>query len=170
VTPDPLTPEPVMDADMRSQRCYFPQEPDAPRPLAATISRRVRFEEIDPLGMVWHGRYVSYLEDGRVTFGDRYGLRYMKFKEEGLAAPIVKMHIDYKAPLRFDEIMNIKTTLHWCDAMRLNFEYHITGQDGRLTATGYTVQLLTDMKGDVLLIPTVWIKDFRQKWKDGKLK
>jgi acyl-CoA thioester hydrolase len=159
-----------MDADMRSQRCYFPQEPDAPRSLAVIIPRRVRFEEIDPLGMVWHGRYVSYLEDGRVAFGDRYGLRYTKFRDEGLAAPIVKMHIDYKASLRFDEIMNIKTTLHWCDAMRLNFEYHITGQDGRLTAIGYTVQLLTDMKGDVLLVPTAWIEDFRQKWRDGRLK
>lgn len=74
-----------------------------------------------------------------------------------------------KAPLHFDEVINIKTALQWCDAMRLNFEYHITGQDGRLAATGYTVQLLTDMKGDVLLMPTAWIEDFRQKWRDGKL-
>ena len=154
---------------MKSQRCYFPPKPDAPRPLTVTIPRRVRFEEIDPLGMVWHGRYVSYLEDGRVAFGDRYGLHYMKFKDEGLAAPIVKMHIDYKASLRFDETMNIKTTLHWCDAMRLNFGYHITDRNGRLMTTGYTVQLLTDMKGLVLLMPTAWIEDFRQKWKDGKL-
>lgn len=154
---------------MRSQRRYFPQEPDAPRPLTVTVPRRVRFEEIDPLGMVWHGRYVSYLEDGRIAFGDKYGLHYTKFRDEGLAAPIVKMHIDYKASLRLDEIMNIKTTLHWCDAMRLNFEYCITDRNGRLMATGYTVQLLTDMKGLVLLMPTAWIEDFRQKWKDGKL-
>ncbi|RKX58056.1 MAG: acyl-CoA thioesterase, partial [Thermodesulfobacteriota bacterium] len=33
---------------MKSQRCYFPPEPDAPRPLTVTIPRRVRFEEIDP--------------------------------------------------------------------------------------------------------------------------
>ena len=164
-----MNPEPLNGEDMRSQRCYFSPESDAPRPLTITIPRRVRFEEIDPLGIVWHGRYVSYLEDGRVAFGDRYGLRYMKFKDEGLAAPIVKMHIDYKASLRFDEMINIKTTLHWCDAMRLNFEYHITGPNGRLMATGYTVQLLTDMKGLVLLMPTAWIEDFRQKWKDGKL-
>jgi len=159
-----------MDTDMRFQRCYFPQEPDAPRPLTVTISRKVRFEEIDPLGMVWHGRYVSYLEDGRMAFGDRYGLHYTKFRDEGLAAPIVEMHIAYKSSLRFDEIMNIKTTLHWCDAMRLNFEYYITGQDGRLAATGYTLQLLTDMEGNVLLVPTAWIEDFRQKWRYGSLK
>ena len=158
-----------MDTDMKSPCCYFLQEPGAPRPLAVAISRRVRFEEIDPLWMVWHGRYVSYLEDGRVAFGDRYGLSYTKFRNEGLAAPIVKMHIDYKAPLHFDEVINIKTTLHWCDAMRLNFEYQIIGQDGRLAATAYTVQLLTDMKGQVLLVPTAWIEDFRQRWRDGRL-
>jgi len=63
---------------------------------------------------------LGYIIDGRVAFGDRYGLRYTKFRDEGLAAPILKMHIDYKAPLRFDEIMNIETALHWSDAMRLN--------------------------------------------------
>ena len=47
---------------------YFPEEGDMPKPLVAEVKRRVRFEEIDLLGMVWHGRYPSYFEDGRIAF------------------------------------------------------------------------------------------------------
>jgi hypothetical protein len=29
----------------------------------------VRFNEADPLGIVWHGHYIRYFEDGREAFG-----------------------------------------------------------------------------------------------------
>ena len=148
---------------------YFRQEEGDPLPLKVSVSRRVRFEEVDSLGLVWHGRYVSYFEDGRVAFGDKYGLSYVRFKKENVAAPIVKLHIDFKAPLFFDEVMEIQAQLCWSEAMRLNFEYRITGPGGRLVAEGYTVQLLTDAKGGLLLIAPDWVEEFRRKWKAGEL-
>jgi acyl-CoA thioester hydrolase len=90
-------------------------------------------------------------------------------KEERMAAPIVQMHIDYQSPLIFDDLMRIETTMHWTDALRLNISYKISRADGRLAIKAYTVQLFTDLKGAVLLIPPVWIEEFRQQWKSGML-
>ena len=154
---------------MGHPKTYFKTDPEGPAPLVAEIDRRVRFEEVDALGMVWHGRYPSYFEDGRIAFGDRYGLAYLSFMQHQVMAPIVQMHLDYKAPLRFDEIFRIETILHWNEAMRLDFSYSITNPEGRIAATGYTVQVLTDMNGIVLFVPPDWILDFREKWRSGHL-
>ncbi len=148
---------------------YFKKAADSPAPLGATTTRRIRFEEVDPLNIVWHGRYVSFLDDGRVACADKYGLTYQQFIDAKIPAPIVQMHIDYLAPLLFDEIITIETSMHWSDALRFNYEYKISGADGRLAARAYTVQLLTDMAGQILLVVPDWIEDFRNRWRRGKL-
>jgi len=154
---------------MGFSRLYFDEDNQGPPSLVASCQRRVRFEEVDALGMVWHGRYPSYLEDGRVAFGDKFGLHYPGFRENKIMAPIVQMHFDYQAPLRFDETMTIITTLHWCAALRLNFSYEILSSSRALATTGYTVQLFTDELGDLLLVPPPWIEDFRQRWLAGEM-
>lgn len=155
-----------MTFDMGFPRRYFSNTANEPPPLIATATRRVRFEEVDSLGIVWHGRYPSFLEDGRRAFGDRYGLSYQALKDSGTAAPIVQMHIDYLAPLYFDDTITITATLHWCDALKLNFAYRITRGE-HVAAQGYTVQLFTDSKGRTLYIAPAWIQKFRQDWRDG---
>lgn len=147
---------------------YFPDDGTSPKPLTVTVKRRVRFEEIDLMGMVWHGRYPSYFEDGRIAFGDKFGLKYQSFMEQDTPAPIVQMHFDYKSPLRFDETFRILTSLHWTEAMRLNFSYTIEKLGGTVAAKGYTVQLLTEIDGTILLVVPKWMQDFRRKWLDGQ--
>ena len=51
---------------------------------------RVRFVETDPLGIVWHGNYIQYFEDGREAFGRHHGISYLNQKHFGYATPIVK--------------------------------------------------------------------------------
>ncbi len=145
---------------------YFPSVNNDPPPLKITCRRRVRFEELDPLRIVWHGRYISYFEDGRVAFGREYGLSYAQFMQNKIAAPIVQLHIDYMSPLSFDEQISIETTLHWCDALKLNFEFMVKNGQGAVAATGYSVQLITDLNGNVLFLPPDWIAKFRQKWQE----
>lgn len=152
---------------MGSRKAYFKEDLKNPAPLVTGIDRRVRFEEVDALGMVWHGRYPSYLEDGRIAFGDRYGLAYLSFMKNQIMAPIVQMHLDYKSPLRFDQIIRIETSLHWNEALRLDFSYTIKDQKGTVAATAYTVQVLTDINGTILFVPPDWILEFREKWRSG---
>ncbi|MBM9519737.1 acyl-CoA thioesterase [Desulforhopalus vacuolatus] len=147
---------------------YFQEESDAPAPLIATSRTRVRFEEVDSIGIVWHGRYASYLEDGRMALGDMYGLSYHLFKEHSVAAPIVQMHLDYKKTLRFDEQITIETSLHWVESARLNISYIIRNSAGDIAASAYTVQLLTDFAGGTIFITPLWLEEFRAQWRAGK--
>lgn len=146
---------------------YFIHRAGDPPPLRTIVQRRVRFEEVDPLGIVWHGRYVGYFEDGRVALGNHYGIGYEDFIRHGVPAPIRRMKIDYLAPLRFQEDFSIEAILHWSDAARLDFEFLIRGADGSLVTTGCSVQLMLDTSGDLLLVPPPFVRAMREQWQAG---
>jgi acyl-CoA thioester hydrolase len=147
---------------------YFKYQAGPP-PLTVNCQRRVRLEEVDALGIVWHGRYAGYLEDGREEIGRRYGLSYVEFKEAELVLPIRTLHVDYLAPLRYLETFTVETTLHWHEAARLNMEYKIYNQNGELTTRGYSVQMMVDLAGGLLLEAPLFYRDFQRRWQAGEI-
>ena len=148
---------------------YFPKCKDQPLPLKVGVERTVRFEEVDALGIVWHGRYASYFEDARIALGQKYEIGYMDFYAHGVVAPIKKMHFDYHRPLRFQETITIEGILHWSDAARMNFEFIIRNSNGELATTGFTVQMMLDSNENILVIPPPFYVEFCNKWKAGEL-
>jgi acyl-CoA thioester hydrolase len=148
---------------------YFTSAADDAPPLRVTVERRARFEEIDQLGIVWHGRYASYFEDARSAAGERYGIGYMEFQKNGVVAPIRIMHTDYHLPLRLNETFTIEGILRWTEASRINIEYIIRNSKNLVSTTGYTVQVLLDLNDNLLLVPPPFYRDFREKWRAGKL-
>ncbi len=57
---------------------------------------KVRFGEVDSMGIVWHGNYVKYIEEGRESFGKKYGISYLDIYANDVMAPVVNMNIDFK--------------------------------------------------------------------------
>ena len=146
---------------------YFRPQEGVPMPLRCIAERVVRFEEVDALGIVWHGRYPSYFEDGRVLLGEKFGIGYMDFYAQGIISPIKQMHVDYQRPLRFGETFTIEAILHWSDAARLNHEFILRNAAGEITTTGYTVQLMMDQEDNVLMVSPPFYEGFRQRWQAG---
>lgn len=148
---------------------YFRPQEGVPMPLRCIAERVVRFEEVDALGIVWHGRYPSYFEDGRVLLGEKFGIGYMDFYAQGIISPIKQMHVDYQRPLRFGETFTIEAILHWSDAARLNHEFILRNAAGEITTTGYTVQLMMDQEDNVLMVSPPFYEGFRQRWQAGEI-
>ncbi len=148
---------------------YFPLRPGCPPPLRLAVERRVRFEEVDPLGIVWHGRYPSYFEDARVALGDRFGVGYHDFYAQGVVTPIKRLQVDYARPLRFGEVATVEGILHWSEAARIDFEYVIRDGTGQVATTGCSVQLLLGEDQQVLLVFPPFYEAFRARWRAGEL-
>ena len=107
----------------------------------------VRFNEADPLGIVWHGHFLRYFEDGREAFGKKYGVSYLDFYHQGLAVPVVSVHCDYKKPLRFGDMVTVKTKFISSPAAKLRFEYEIFEKGKtKLVAVGHSIQVFVDVK------------------------
>lgn len=148
---------------------YFPPQPDAPPPLRTVVERVVRFEEVDALGIVWHGRYPSYFEDARVALGERYGIGYHDFYGHQVLAPIRKLHADYHQPLEFGERFFIEGALHYSEAARINIEFVLRNGSEAVVTTGYTVQMMMDSNHNLLLTPPPFYLDFLARWRLGDL-
>jgi acyl-CoA thioester hydrolase len=122
----------------------------------------VRFSEVDAMGIVWHGNFVKYMEDGRESFGRKYGLGYYDLYEKGLMVPLVKMDIDYKLQLKHGERIIIETTWVNCDAAKILFRYSICREvDNALLMTANTTQVFLNLKGELELINP----EFYTEWK-----
>jgi acyl-CoA thioester hydrolase len=124
---------------------------------------RVRFVETDPLGIVWHGNYIQYFEDGRESFGRRHGISYLDQKEHGYATPIVKSSTDHKRPLRYGDVATVKTIYVDSQAAKIVFRYEIYNQNNELVCTGETVQVFVDNIGNGEL--SLNIPEFFMNWK-----
>ncbi len=154
---------------MRKKEPYFERIEGAPGPVVVEVRRQVRFSEVDPLAIVWHGRYPSYFEEGSEEIGRLCGLTYRDFYEAGLRAPIVKLHIDYFRPLRLAEEFTIRAALIWDAASRLNTEYYLLKDDESIATSGYTVQVFTyASSGEVCIVSPDILLKCRERWKAGK--
>jgi acyl-CoA thioester hydrolase len=123
----------------------------------------VRFNEADPLGIVWHGHYIRYFEDGREAFGNVHGLSYLDFYNRGYIVPIVNVNCDYKRSLRYGEKMIVETKYLSCEAAKIVFHYTIyNAESGVLVAKGSSVQVFLDRAHSVLQLTNPL---FFEEWK-----
>jgi len=112
---------------------------------------QVRFYEVDPYGVVWHGYYVGWFEIGRNELTEKFGLGPLQLKERNLLAPVVELNCQYKFPASFGESLLIQTTTERTEVAKLIFRYRILSQkNGKVLATGSTAHVLTDFQGTLL--------------------
>lgn len=125
----------------------------------------VRFNELDPLGVVWHGNYIKYFEDGREDFGMKHGISFSDLKREKVMAPVVSVTCDYKRFVRYGEKLLVETTFIDNPAAKIVLDYKIYRKENKeLVAVGSTVQVFTDTKGELLLIPPEFAVAWKRRW------
>jgi len=133
--------------------------------LTERITTRVRFDEVDALGIVWHGNYVKYLEDGREAWGRKYGIPYMTiFREHGFSVPLVKLNMDYKRPLRYEENCIIETHFINCEAAKIQLAYTIYNEAGEVVLTAESTQVFLTTQGELQLTLPDFFAEWKKKW------
>ncbi len=166
----PVSPKPpvVSRLPRRRREHYFPRLPKVPPPIEVRVNRRVSFSDADPMGILWHGRYAHCFEQSNETLGRACGMSYEDFIQAKLLAPIVQFHVDYFSPVRLGEEVTTTARLVWNEGARLNIEYEVRHARGSLAATGYTVQMLTTVEGEPILVSPPLLEKCRKRWLAGE--
>lgn len=132
--------------------------------LVHTIALDVKFSEVDSLGIVWHGHYVRYFEDGREAFGKQHGIGYLDFYANGFVVPIVNIRCDYKKVLRYGDSVFVETTYVPCESAKVHFKYRLLhAKTNELIVSGSTVQVFLHKDTFALQLTN---PDFFQAWKE----
>jgi len=124
---------------------------------------RVRFNETDPLGIVWHGYYITYFEDGREAFGRQHGISYLDVHKYGFTTPIVRSVCEHKLSLRYGDVARIETTIVDTPAAKMIFLYKIFDHNDEVVCTGETVQVFLDKNGDLMLTNPPFYEEWKRK-------
>lgn len=134
--------------------------------LSHTTEVLIRFNEADPLGIVWHGHYVRYFEDGREAFGKKYGIGYMDFFNHNIVVPIVHAECNYKRTLKFGDTVKVESIYKPTDAAKIIFDYKLyKSSDGTLVATGTTTQVFLDKDAQTLLLNNpLFFEEWKKKY------
>jgi acyl-CoA thioester hydrolase len=103
---------------------------------------RVRYQETDQMGVVYHSNYLVWFEVGRTDWIRQFGWSYREFEERGLLLPVVEVQCKYIRPARYDDEVVVRTELDSFSGGKLVFRYEVVRkEDEQLLVTGRSVHL-----------------------------
>jgi len=136
--------------------------------LSIEFPLNIRFSDTDAMGVVWHGNYLRFFEDGREEFGKKFDLQYLDMHSHGYFMPIVKSEINHKSPIYYGDNVKLVITHIPQRSAKLIFEYQIINRDNSaICATGKTIQVFLTVKERLLELNT---PQFYLDWKNKHLK
>lgn len=106
------------------------------------LAQRVYFEDTDFSGLVYHARYLHFLERGRSDFLRLLGVSHRELAKDGLVFAVRRMEIDWLAPARIDDVVEIDSTLDALTGARIVLGQAMTCDGRPLVAARVTIALL----------------------------
>ncbi len=115
---------------------------------------RVRYADIDRMGVAYYANYLVWFEVGRTEWLRETGVTYGDVEQSGIILPVIEASCDYRQPARYDDELEIRTRGRLLSPVRVRFDYEIVRQgDGVTTAVGHTVHAAVDLAGRPTRLP-----------------
>ena len=121
---------------------------------------RVRFAETDAAEIVYYSNFFIYFEVGKMEMFRELNLPYDR------RLPMIEAHCDFKNTAKFDDLLEIHTTVSEVYEKGFKVVSKIFRSDnGKLIpiAEGYTIHLTSDLNRKVHFIPEEFKKAFSQQ-------
>lgn len=115
----------------------------------------------DYAGIVWHGSYLTWMEEARVECLRSIGIDFADLVALGCDLPVVELSIRYHQPLRMGMVGVVRTRMAEMDGVRINWDYQIQSADGQdLFVTARVALVAVDReKGKILRQLPATVKD-----------
>lgn len=103
-------------------------------------------------GIVWHGTYLTWMEEARVEYLRSIGIEFADLVALGCDLPVVELSLRYHLPIRLGVSAIVKTRLIDTKGVRINWDYEIQSYDGQeMFVTGKVVLVGVDReKGKIV--------------------
>ena len=124
-----------------------------------TTELRVRYDEVDPMGLVHHSNYLRYLEIGRTELLRASGGCYREMEEAGQFVVVTRVDCRYRRPARYDDLIEIHTRIDRVTAAKIIHEYAIERSGERLVDATVTLAVI-DRNGVLQRVPQTLIDQY----------
>ena len=97
------------------------------------------------MGVVYHARYLVWLDVARTEHLRQAGMSYRVVEERGFRLAVGEVAIRYRRPARFDDEVRVRCWVRELASRRVTFGYAVE-RDGELLATATTAMMVLDAR------------------------
>jgi acyl-CoA thioester hydrolase len=106
---------------------------------------RVNYSETDQMGVVYHARYVIWLDIARTEHLRDAGMAYRSVEEAGYRLAVGELTLRFRQPARYDDLIRVRCWVREVASRRVTFGYAVEdAESGRLLATATTAMMSLD--------------------------
>jgi acyl-CoA thioester hydrolase len=127
-----------------------------------TTPRQIYYYDTDAEGVVYYGNYLKFFEEARTKFIEDMGFNLKELSDRGYIFAIKKQEVDYRAPIYYGEIIEIKTKVEEITPYRIRFYYEILNSKGQKTTIARTDMVCINRNFHLNEIPQNMIKAIKE--------
>jgi acyl-CoA thioester hydrolase len=87
----------------------------------------------DYAGVVWHGAYISWMEEARVEYLRLLGVNFSDLVSLGCDLPVVDLQIRYHRAIRMGMTAMVRARMNKMSGVRMTWDYKIQSPDSQDT-------------------------------------
>lgn len=126
------------------------------------VRHQVTFGETDAAGVVFYPNYLRWFDQGTHELFRSRGLPFRTILETwGLAFPVVSVRADFRAPLHYDDAIEIRSAIGGMTPRTVRILHRISRSD-RKTASGWEVRGCVAVKNGTF-VPRPIPKEMRRR-------
>lgn len=127
---------------------------------------KVRYKDIDQMGVMYYSRYFEYYEAARTDMMRDLGLTYKELESQGIMMPVVHSESDYYFGPEFDDHLICITEIREIQRSRMEIFYSIVNETepDKILNRGKTVHAFVRMNGSTTRMPPQLKELIDRKW------
>jgi acyl-CoA thioester hydrolase len=124
---------------------------------------RVRYSETDQMQTFYNSRALEWFEVGRTELSRAMGVSYAEWEHRGIGLPLIEAHVYFTGRAKYDDLLEMTTSIHREGRARIRFENRIVQADGSGdVAHGFTVHAMLGTDGRPVRAPD-WVVELLNK-------
>jgi len=113
--------------------------------VGPVVRDRVRWSDVDLMGIVYYGRYLRFMEAAETEFFRDAGFSYDELAQRhGVWIARVRLECDYRAPARLDDEIVCRAELRRLGGSSMTFAFPVDRGDGTRLVNGALVLAAVD--------------------------
>jgi len=114
-------------------------------PTVSELLVRVNYSEVDQMGVVYHARYIVWLDMARTEHLRLAGTSYREVEDSGYRLAVGELSVRFRRPARYDDLVRVRCWVREVASRRVTFGYAIEDSaSGALLATATTAMMVLD--------------------------
>ena len=118
------------------------------------VTHRVNYSETDQMGFVYHANYLIWMDMARTEHLRERGVSYRELEEQGTYLTVTDVHIRYRHPARYDDMIRVRCWVRDLASRRVIFGYAVEqASTSELLATAETSLIALNPQQTLSRIP-----------------